>query len=98
MKNTLSTISLFIGITILFSNKVYSQPPGEANTYKGNSIDSLKVLDMNDSQIQIARFEFKAAHDQVNKKESKSKTKEIKQSEREAKKAAKEFRRGVRLK
>jgi len=98
MKHTTSIVSLFIGISILFAGKVYSQPPGETNTHKENRIDSLEVVNLNESQIQIARLEFKTARAQVNRKEANPKSKEIKQEERVANKAAREFRRAVRLK
>jgi len=98
MKHPTSIVSLFIWLSILFAGKVYSQPPGETNTYKENRIDSLEVVDLNDTQIQIARLEFKTARAQVNRKEVNPKSKEIKQEERVANKDAREFRRTIRLK
>jgi len=98
MKHPTSIISLFIGISILFAGNVYSQPPDETNTHKENRIDSLEVVNLDETQIQIARLEFKTARAQVNRKEVNPKSKEIKQEERVANKDAREFRRTARLK
>ena len=98
MKHKTIIVSLFIGVTTLFVREVHSQPPNETSTHKGNRIDSLEVFALNEAQVQKARDEFRMAYVQVNRKQSKEKTKEAKHLESDANKAAREFRHAVRAK
>lgn len=96
MKYKTIIVTLSVSAVFLFADEVYSQMLNETNKRERNSLDSLKVVNLNEAQVQKARDEFGMAYTKLNRKQPKAKTKEAQRIQGDSNNTEKESKHAVR--